>query len=165
MLLSKKLAFCAMMTALAVLCLALTNVLTTTTAFLCLFSTLFIMLSVLECGYKFGFLTYAAVCALGYMLAADKLMMAGYIAAVGYYPLLKRWIERRAWPIWGRRAVKLLCFVIVLAALWFLAGVLFELHLPVWLAPLGLALCLLYDWCLSAGVRFYALHIRRHIVP
>ena len=68
------------------------------------------------CGSRYGWAWYGAVAILSLLLAADK-EAAAVFAALGYYPLVKPWLEKRKFPwLWKG----LLFNAVILALYWLL---------------------------------------------
>lgn len=157
---TKKIAFCAMLSALGILSLILANVLQANTIFLYLFSTLFCYIATEECGLKYGFITYAVVTLLGFFLVANKMSMLGYAVMVGYYPVVKHVIEH-----WNLAKLWKWCLKLLFAGVvsFFAYGIAKQLiRLPFVLLLFGGAvLFVIYDMALTIGIRFYVLRLRK----
>ncbi len=159
---TKKLTFCAMLSVLGTLCLLLANLLQTNTIFLYLFSTLFCYIATEEHGIRYGFLTYAVVTLLGFLLVANKWSMVAYAVIIGYYPILKHVIEHKLYSPLLRWIVKL-AVVAALATIsyGFLRQFLtISFSLPL-LFVIGIVVFVIYDIVLGMGISFYVIRLRK----
>lgn len=85
---SSRMALCGMMGALSVTCLLLT-VFPFATYALPALASMFLFPVAIECGRRWGLLTYAATAVLAVLLAPDLEAKVLYAAFFGYYPILK----------------------------------------------------------------------------
>ena len=92
-----------------------------------------------NCGKRVAWAWYAAVSVLGLLMCPDK-EAAAVFAALGYYPILKPWLDRRKWKwLW-----KLLYFnAVTLLMYWALMYVLGMEHLLAEFSGMGLWLTVL----------------------
>ena len=95
MLLSKKLAFLSINTALCILFLILASIIPTNTIFFTLFSTVFVMIGVYEYKIKGGLTIFISSAILGFFMLPSKNVWLLFTVFFGYYPLIKAIIERQ----------------------------------------------------------------------
>lgn len=159
-----RVAFCGMMTALALVFLALTVILVTEISLAALAGIAGIPV-VIECGRRYGLAHYAAVAALALLLVPALEGKVLYIAFFGYYTVLKAWLEQRRLPRAAEFAAKLAVFnAATVAAYWLmlrffgLDGESFTIggvSLPWVFLGIGNGVFLLYDWCLTRLIGRY----------
>lgn len=120
---------------------------------------------VLEIGPKWGFTAYVVVSILSLLIAPSMESKILFLAFFGYYPILKRFIERLRFAGW-RWLVKLVVFnVAVVAAYVFLLNVttaiqaedftFFGVYLPAVLLLVGNGVFVIYDIALSRLISMY----------
>lgn len=118
---------------------------------------------VVELGRKVGLLHYVTVGLLALLLIPAVEGKAMYIGLLGYYPVLKAWLEQKNLPRIGEYAIKTAVFLAALiggAVLWM---TLLTPTLPGWFHPwmwpvaavLLTGVFLVYDWCLTGLVGLY----------
>lgn len=160
---SKKIAFCSLMAVLGVLSMLVTAVLPTNTVFFFLFSTLFTYICVEEHGIRYGILTYAVITIISFLILPQKVSVAFYAMAVGYYPALKCRFERLDCSKAAKWSLKIL-FVLAAAAIsYFILKGFVAVKLPILLLFLfGTVLFVIYDLALTYGLRFYVFRLRKN---
>ncbi len=152
-----------MMAALGILSMLVTAVLTTNTVFFFLFSTLFTYICAEEYGKRYGLLVYFVISAVSLMLLPNKVSVAFYAAAVGYYPAIKLLIERTFTRSGLRWFLKFVFFGVAACISYFFIKALFTIELPFsLLVAFAAVLFLIYDFCLTIGIRFYIFRLRKH---
>ena len=157
---SKKLAFCSMMAALGILSMLVSVVLSSNTVFFFLFSTLFTYICAEEYGKRYGLLVYFVISAVSLMLLPNKVSVAFYAAVVGYYPVIKLWVERAFTQSGLRWAFKFAFFGVAAVASYFITKAFLTIGMPFGvLTALAAVLFLIYDFCLTIGIRFYSLRV------
>lgn len=164
---TKKLAFCALISALSILFLYLSYVIPTGKAALYTVSSVFLAAVVLEAGLRGGLLSYASVSVLALLMIPDKIFVLPFVLFFGYYPVVKllcesriknRFLEYLAKFLWGNAAFW---------AVWFLGQSLFSLVLEKW--PLLLfylaanVFFFLYDYAFTLLIHWYQKRIRSRI--
>lgn len=164
-----RVAFCGMMTALALVFLLLTVVPVTQISLAVLAGMVGVPV-VIECGKRYGLVHYAAVAVLSVMLVPALEGKALYIAFFGYYPVLKAWLEQRCLPRAAEYAVKVAAFSGAMVAAYWLMLRFFGLEadafaiggvpLPWLFLVLGIGVFLLYDWCLTRLIGRYMISWR-----
>lgn len=162
---AKRMAFSSILMALAVVCLFGASIAPTARISLLALTSVFGMVTVAEYGAKDGLIHYIGVSILSLLLIPKKLLVIVYVIFLGYYPIVKMFVERldRRWVEW---VLKVLIFNIFLAASYavfktfFLPTVesavttLVLNYLP-WVV-LGLEIIfLVYDYVLSYIVTYY----------
>ncbi|MBQ6908161.1 MAG: hypothetical protein IJQ28_07265 [Clostridia bacterium] len=159
---SKKIAFCSLMAALGIISLAITYVLPANKIFMYLLSTMFTYICVEEYGIKYGFMTFAVILAGGFLIAANKVGMIGYAIMVGYYPIVKHFIEHLSIKTNLKRGLKLLFSVFVLTVAFFVLKSLLTFDFPIYIVfIIGILIFIVYDIVLTMGIKFYALKLRK----
>lgn len=112
---TKKIAFCGIITALCVVLMFLTTVIPVGTYALSAVAGAILVLVVIECGAGFAFSVFAAVSILSILLVPDKVCVLSFIAFMGHYPIIKRYIERIN-KRWIEYVVKLFVVNLAIAA-------------------------------------------------
>lgn len=95
---TSRMALCGVMGALSTVCLLLT-VFPFATYALPALASVFLFPVVIECGRRYGFLTYVATAVLALLLAPDLEAKWLYVFFFGYYPVLKSVAETRRRPL------------------------------------------------------------------
>lgn len=91
---TKKIAFSGIITALSVVLMFLTAVIPFGTyAFAAIAGVLTILICI-ECDSKSAFCVFGAVAILAFLFVPDKISVLAYIVFLGYYPIVKQFIER-----------------------------------------------------------------------
>ena len=162
---TRKIALTAMFSALGTVFLFLTGIWPFGTVALLCIASAFVALSVLECGIGFGFLTYAAISLLGFLIVPNKtITLWEFVLLLGYYPVIKCFIERlnRLWLEWLIKIVFFILMVIVLLMLFeYVLFIPVVTELPVWLyGAAGVALLAVYDYALSILLSYYLNRVR-----
>ncbi len=164
---AKKLAFCAVVSALSVLFLYLSYVIPTGKAALYTVSSVFLAAVVMETGARGGLLSYACVSILGLLLIPDKTFVLPFVLFFGYYPVVKQVCESRIKNRVLEYVVKFLWGNLAFWAVWFLARSLFSLVLEnwsLWLFYLAVnVFFLIYDYAFSLLIHWYQTRIRSRI--
>ena len=116
---TKRIAVCAVMTALSVICVYLGAVIATNRLSLTALTTVFTAAAVIESGRRGGLYVFVATLILGLTLIPDKALMILYAAFFGYYPVLKSISEalRSRLAEW---VLKLVVFNSAFAFMWLL---------------------------------------------
>ena len=156
----------AMLSALAVISLFIASVWPTGLYGLVACSSLFVAAAVIEMGAVQGVCVYVAAAALGMLLLANKSAPLLFVLFFGYYPIVKRLIEKTGVkPL--QWFLKLAVFNASLTIIWFsLRATLlsFEGQTPAFwvLCLLGSLVFLIFDFGYSKLLRFYADRISIH---
>lgn len=159
---TKKLTFCSMMAVMGILCLIISNFLQSNTIFLYLLSTMFTYICVEEYGIKYGFLTYAVITLVGFVLVADKVSIAAYAIVVGYYPVVKHLVEHINTNKVVKRVMKIAFSVFVATIAYFVLKQFLAVGMNILLIyAIGIAIFVVYDIMLTMGIKFYALRLRK----
>ncbi|MGN0463381.1 MAG: hypothetical protein ACI4GA_01595 [Acutalibacteraceae bacterium] len=160
---SSKTAVCAMVAALSVIVMMLTviPVLTYTAP---AFAGILLIIVVIEIDKKWAFGVYAAVSALGLLIATDKEAAAMYLVFFGYYPIIKAVLESRL-PRWAEIIIKFLIFNAAMVGCYFVLIKVLGMPMddmnelgkygPLILLALGNVVFLLYDFALTKLVIVY----------
>ena len=162
---SKRVAFSSVMTALAVVCLFAASVAPSAKIALLAVSSVFGSVCTAEYGPKYGLLHYAGVALLSLLLIPKKTYALAYIVLLGYYPVIKMYIEKlnKRWLEW---ALKILLFNVVLVAAYLVFQVFFLptvesavtkltlTYLP-WIVLALEVIFILYDYVLSYIITYY----------
>ena len=163
---TKKMAFASIMTALTVVCLYGSVVLPTGKIALLALTSLCVLVTHAECGTKFSLIQFVAAALIGLLLIPFKFQMILFLAFLGYYPIVKSYIEQLRNPSieW---LVKILFFNAVLIVAYFVLkyillayisfGTIFNLifsHLVIVIVVAEFAF-ILYDYILSMLASYY----------
>lgn len=171
---TRKLAFSSIMTALTIVCLYGSVALPTGRIALLAITSLCILITHAECGTKFSLLQFFSSALLGILLVPFKLQMILFVAFIGYYPIVKSYIERigKTWLEW---IVKILFFNAVLIIAYFILtnflmthmnlGVIFDIVMSHLLSVVVLAeiVFILYDYMLSLLASYYVNVIQKRL--
>lgn len=161
----KRLSRLAVLAALGVVLLLLTNVIPAGRLGLMALASVPVCVALMLYGRAWAAGLFAVTAVLGFLLFPGTTAL-GYALFFGYYPILKSVFERvrGAWQPW---ALKLALYAAAFTAYWFLARALFfgaEEILPWYLVFLiGAVVFAVYDWCYSLIIRFYLDKIARHL--
>ncbi len=90
---AKKLATASIFAAISVISLLLASLFPIRIA-MCVIASLITSIVTIECGHKYAWLTFFAVSAIAFLLIPKKSIVYIYILFLGYYPILKLYIER-----------------------------------------------------------------------
>ena len=91
---TRKLAISAVMTALSTICLCASILLPTGRVTFLILSSFCILITTAECGTRFGTLSYIDTGLIGFLFMPLKLQLLLYAAFLGYYPIVKSYIEQ-----------------------------------------------------------------------
>ena len=162
----KKLALAAMLAAVAVVLLCTSSLFPTGRAAFAAVAGLASAAALIECGLLHAVLCFAASALLGLILAPDRTSAIMFAVFLGYYPVLKGIIEKKA----GRRLTewvfKLAAFNVALALMWLiyrLGFTGFDIKIKGILIPLAVAgvnaVFVIYDIALSKLIFIYITRI------
>lgn len=163
---TKKLVFCGIFAALAALFLYGAGTLPTgRIALFCLASCLTAVTCV-ECGWKYALAGYAAASAVALIFIPNKLIVLPYALFLGYYPVLKLWVEQLRHMV-KEWILKFVVFAAVsAAAVWAVQVFVQDAVLPfapLLLAAVGAGVLAVFDFALSLFVQFYRERISKMI--
>ncbi len=115
---AKKLALCAMLTAIAVTINFISTMFPTMSLSIVAISGFTSAIAISECGYKRAILVFVATAILSFLILPDKQNAVLYLFLFGHYPITKFFIERIRKPVavW---AIKLLCANFFIIAVYF----------------------------------------------
>ncbi len=162
----KKLAFASIMTALTVVCLYGSVVLPMGRIALLALTSLCVLVTHAECGTKYSLIQFLATGLIGILLIPFKFQMILFVAFLGYYPIVKSYIEQlhNRFMEW---LVKILFFNAILIVAYFVLnyvllayisfGAIFEYvfsHLILVIIAAEIVF-ILYDYMLSMLVSYY----------
>lgn len=163
---AKRLAFSSIMTALTMVFLFGSVFLPTGKIALLVMTSLCVLITHAECGTRYSVMQYLASATLGTLFIPFKLQWVVFIVFIGYYPIIKSYIEqiRIMWLEW---VVKFLFFNSILIVVYFVMkyfmlsyinfGPIFNYVLSHLVAAICIAevLFILYDYMLSCLVSYY----------
>ncbi|MBQ3553733.1 MAG: hypothetical protein IJA08_03550 [Clostridia bacterium] len=162
---AKKMAFSAIMMALAVLCLFGASTLPSAKISVLALTSVFGTVCVAEYGAKYGMIHYVGVSLLSLLLIPKKMMVIIYLLFIGYYPIVKMYVERlnKRWLEW---ILKLLIFNLFLVLAFFVFRTFFLPSLESILAKIAVyylpavvvlleAVFVIYDYVLSYIISYY----------
>ena len=162
---AKRIARLAVLTALGVVLLFLTNIIPAGKLGTMALASLPVCAALMLYGNAWSAGVFAVTALLGFLLFPGATAI-GYALFFGYYPIAKSVFERvrGSWQPW---ALKLILYAAAFTAYWFLAKALFSdaAELLPWYAVffVGAVVFVLYDWCYSLIIRFYLDKIARHL--
>ncbi len=159
---TKKLTFCAMLSALGALSLLITNILPTVTVCFFLFSTFFTYVATKECGIRYGIATCAVITLLGFVLVLNKVDMAAYAIIVTHYPIVKDIVDHKVFSKTIRWILKILWVSLLSVVAYFIIVQFSPFEDALWLLyVLLLAIFVMYDIVLDKCIMFYAIKLRK----
>lgn len=132
---------------------------------------LFMMVSLIECGTSWAFLSYVTSAAIVFIVGENEAKLL-YIMFLGYYPILKSVIEKlkNGFVEW---LLKLLCFNVAAISFYFIASLLFSIQfddfsvLGKYGALIFLLMCnavfVLYDIGISRVAVFYLTNLHKKV--
>ncbi len=115
---SRKISYASILTALTVVCLYGSVFLPTGKIALLAITSLCVLVTQAECGTRYALIQYFASAIIGALLVPFKLQIILFIVLVGYYPIVKSYIERidKLWLEW---IVKIFFFTSLLILAYF----------------------------------------------
>ncbi len=155
---AKRPALAGMLAALAVVIMFLMSLIDTLDLTAAMFGGLIVTVALVEMGSGYALAVYAASSVLAFVLLPNKFAAIEFACFAGFYPVVKKYIERiRLFAL--RWLVKLALFAVVLVPVIQFGLLGFE---TVWyLYPFAAAAMILYD----VTVRFFAIFYIRNIQP
>ncbi len=144
---AKKLAFVSICMTLSVICLFGAAVTPSAKIALLAVSSVFCAIVICEYGPMYGFLHYLGVGILSLLLIPSRMYVLLYIAVLGYYPIIKLFIERLN-KLWLEWILKLLLLNILLVAAYFV----FQFFLLPTLNAAVAAFILKFLWWIILGI-------------
>ncbi|MBR5157038.1 MAG: hypothetical protein IKW59_04635 [Clostridia bacterium] len=162
---AKKMAFSSILMALAIVCLFGASIVPTARISMLALTSVFGAITVAEYGPKYGLIHYLGVSILSLLLIPKKLLVIIYIVFLGYYPIVKMFIERL-----DRRAAEWLIKIIVFNLFLVIGYIVFKaLFLPSmesavvmlvlkylpWVILASEAVFVIYDYVLSYIITYY----------
>lgn len=171
---TRKLAFSSIMTALTVVCLYGSVVLPTGRIALLAVTSLCVLITVAQFGTRYALIQYVATTLIGSLLVPFKAQVILFAAFLGYYPIIKSYIEHLS-SIFLEWLVKILFFSAVLIVTYFLLkyvllpyisfGAIFDYvfsHLII-VAVIAEIVFILYDYILSMLASYYVNVIQKRL--
>lgn len=160
---SKKLSFCAFMSALGTICIILTVIIPTAKVFFFLSSTLFTYICTSEYGKRYGLLVFIVISAICFLILPSKIPVFIYVFSAGYYPIFKHFTEHLNIPFFVKYTIKCIFCIAVTFAVYFILKTffMFKINILIMLLPV-IVIFFIYDTVLSYGISFYALRLRKH---
>ena len=140
---------------------------------MCVMASAISAVSVIECGHKYAWLTFIGTSLLAFLLIPKKLIVYVYMLLLGYYPIIKLYIEKigKLVPEWF---LKLVIYNIAIVAGYFilnttllptldakLVALIFK-YLALFVASIEV-LFVVFDLGLSYFIGFYNTRLRRNI--
>ena len=161
---TKKLAFSGVFTALCLVFLYVGSLFQTLDLSSAAIASIVILFALTEFGKSWAFGIFLASGAMSLLLLPNKSAAVIYVAFVGYYPILKVYLNRIR-PKWLSYLARLSCFIPIMLALMFLAKIMLFAELEAEefefiIYPLACAAFVLYDFALERLVLFYNLRIK-----
>ncbi len=162
----RKLSFASVLTALTIVCLYGSTLLPTGKIALLALTSLCVLVTQAECGTRYSLIQYVASALIGLLLVPTKFQIILFIVFIGYYPIVKSYIERLN-KLWLEWVVKIFYFNAMLIVLYFIVkyfllryvsfGPIFDYvlsHLVIVVAILELVF-IFYDYLLSLMASYY----------
>ena len=168
----KRIAVSSIIMALSVVCLFVGSIWPVKIA-MCLMASALTTIAVIECGHKYAWLTFFGAAIISFLVIPKKFIVYFYIFFLGYYPIIKLYIERinRLFPEW---IIKLILFNIGLIIAYFSLNrfllpsldrelVMFVFKYLAALIATSEVIFVVYDLGLSYIINFYNQRLRRNI--
>ena len=156
-----KLAFCAIIAALAVVLMLITSIVPVGTYALPCFAGGLLVAVVVEYGAKWALGVYAVVSVLSFFIAGDKEAVLYFAVLFGYYPVLKAFFESK---VKSRILQYIFKFAVKLLAVPAEEFTLFGIYMPLAFLAFGNLFFLLYDFALTSFVMLYVRKIREKLL-
>lgn len=169
---SFRVAFCGLVSALALVLMLCTGLIPVGTYAFPVFSGMLLVAVVVEFGEKWAIAAFVAVAILSLFLAGDKEAVAYFIAFFGFYPIAKSGIERlrsRAVQYILKYALFTVCIVAAFEVCKFVLAIpdeeftVFGVYIPWAFLLVAEAIFLVYDKCVTIMVTRYIVSIRNKI--
>ncbi len=166
---AKKIAICAMLSALGVVFLLLGSVVDVLDMSMAVFTSLLSVIAVIEYGKSAPWMIYGCTSLLSLLLLPNKIPAVLYSVFFGFYPIVKEKFEKKniviSWLL--KHLVFLPCFALMLVAYLFL-GTGFETYLlKPWVIAAVVALAeiifILYDLALTRMITLYIVKLRKRL--
>ncbi|MDD3260688.1 MAG: hypothetical protein PHU79_02070 [Oscillospiraceae bacterium] len=168
-----KVAFCGILTALALVFICLGGIIPVMTYAMPALAGLVLIPAVIELGTTWAWPVYIASAILGALLGPDKDAAVLYIFFFGYYPIVKAVIEKRFSKRWVCLLLKLLLFNAAAVVSFFISIYLLSvpraaftigsIYLPGVLLLLANFVFLLYDYAAGGVASFYFCRLHQYI--
>ena len=169
-----KLAFCAIIAALAVVLMLITSIVPVGTYALPCFAGGLLVAVVVEYGAKWALGVYAVVSVLSFFIAGDKEAVLYFAVLFGYYPVLKAFFESKVksrilqyifkFAVFNAAAVGSFFIAVKLLAVPAEEFTLFGIYMPLAFLAFGHLFFLLYDFALTSFVMLYVRKIRAQLL-
>ncbi len=171
---ARKLAFSSVMTALTVVSLYGSVALPTGRIALLAIASLCVLITHAECGTKYSFIQYITTALISALIIPYKSQVILFIAFIGYYPIVKSYIERIE-SVWLEWVVKILFFNALFILAYFVInsfllnyihfGSIFMYALAhlFWVFIIFEILFVIYDYLLSLFVSYYINVLQKRI--
>lgn len=169
---TKKIALCGMLTALSVVLMMLTGIITIGTFALPALAGIVAVIAVIEGSVKYGISVYIASGVISALLAPDKEAVIYYIVFFGYYPVIKALIERinKHFIQW---VLKFLVFNVAIIACFYASVIILSIpkesftimgyYVPYLFLIVGNGVFYLYDFALTSIITMYLRKWRKYI--
>ncbi|MBE7039056.1 MAG: hypothetical protein E7404_09175 [Ruminococcaceae bacterium] len=168
----KKLAISSVLMGLCIVCLFIGSIWPVKIA-MCLMASFIVSIVVVECGHKYAWLVYIGVTIISFLLIPKKIIVYGFIAFLGFYPIIKLYIERLN-KLWVEWIAKFIFFNIILILAYFalnyfllpsldiaLVGFVFKYIASI--IAVSEIVFLIYDLAVSYFISYYRQNLRRYI--
>ncbi len=168
---SAKIAFCGVTGASIILLMFLGNIIPIATYAVPCLASMLMMIAMEECGERYAWALFFAICALSFIIIADKELLLIFMLILGYYPMLKKHIEKLRFPA-VQAVLKLAAFNLAIAVVYMLLLLVFpisdlisEFHtmgtaIIVALIVLGNITFILFDYALNRVWAVYQKKLR-----
>ena len=120
--------------------------------------------AVISVSLRAGFLCWAAVSFLTFLMVPDKFCALAFAVLFGLYPMIKSIVEARRWPKPLEIAAKLAFFNAALTVLWLVMRAALLGSLPLWAVYIiGNIVFLLYDCGFSGLIALYIARVDKNL--
>lgn len=169
---SFRVAFCGLVSALALVLMLCTGLIPVGTYAFPIFSGMLLVAVVIEFGEKWAVAAFVSVAILSLFLAGDKEAVAYFIAFFGFYPIAKSGIERlksRAFQYILKYALFTVCIVAAFMVCKFVLAIpdeeftVFGVYIPWVFLLVAEVIFFIYDKCVTIMVTRYIVSIRNKI--
>ena len=165
---TRSIAFCSMLSALSVVIASIGIILPTFDLVAAMLASYFIIIAVCELGRGYAFGVFASSAVLAVIIAPQNSAAIFYSVFMGYYPIIKSFIEIRIRKRFPAILLKILAFNVALAVILFISVKFLSFEEFIGWYAVGLVVLaqlafILYDMALTKIVFMYYRYIRRRL--
>lgn len=161
---SKKIALTSILSALSVIFLYILSIIPTARLATYVLIVCMGCVITIECGIKHSLLGFIVTSLLSFFIIPEKIILIPYILFLGYYPILKLFIERIN-KLWIEIVIKLILGSLISTVIFYILGLLdFNIPIPTYiLIPCAVVVFIIFDVALSLFIKIYREQISNKI--